>query len=130
MWDGEIRKLRKWLTKVYSFFVPSPLCGMETVGLAYMPTRMYRRSSKPTAWDGDSLFLSHKKTSPFVPSPLCGMATHTPRESMQVLDGVLSLLSPPRGMVTAVLSCPPALQGDVLVPSPPCGMVTFGQRDH
>ena len=53
VWDGDIRKLRKWLTKVYSFFVPSPLRGMETVGLAYMPTRMYRRSSKPTVWGGD-----------------------------------------------------------------------------
>lgn len=56
MWDGDIRKSRKRLTKVYSFFC-----------------------SKPTAWDGDySLtYRSRITTSAFVPSPLCGVMKGT-----------------------------------------------------
>ena len=54
MWDGDLRKLRKWLTKVCSFFVPSPLRGMVTVKMRWLGIAYYYLRSKPTAWDGDS----------------------------------------------------------------------------
>ncbi len=77
-WDGDIRKLRKRLTKVYSFFVPSPLRGMATVFATLdmlLPCR-----SKPTVWDGD-----------FVSPAIC------------FASGISQVLSPPCGMVIIVI---------------------------
>jgi hypothetical protein len=51
-WDGDIRKLRKRLTKVYSFFCSEPTAwdgNLFSAGRTFTPTLC----SKPTVWDGD-----------------------------------------------------------------------------
>ena len=52
MWDGDIRKSRKRLTKMYSFFCSKPTAwdgdfGREGRGSTLDPC------SEPTVWDGD-----------------------------------------------------------------------------
>ena len=118
VWDGDCFRIKIFASLVVQD-VPSPPCGMATPQIHIPPPGGGFVLSPPCgmvttmawlalAWFG--LFQAHwvgwrrqphpqlKNHHPIpVPSPLRGMATHTPRESMRVLDGVLS---PPCGMVT------------------------------
>jgi hypothetical protein len=59
-WDGDIRKLRKRLTKVYSFFCPVPTAwdGDRTISRSAYMLAGGVLFSEPIVWDGDRYFFT------------------------------------------------------------------------